>query len=170
MQQLEDINGDGLADVVAVVGGNIIFAVNRNGDSFDAAQVITNDDVNGAMPAYDPASVVLFADMNGSGSNDIVWFLPNGDVQFLELFPERPNLLTRIENGLGRVQVIHYGTSVVEQALSERAWAYKLPNPMNIVTGTDTWVTLTGGENGEGLREVDEYQHRRLLRWGRQTF
>jgi len=157
--QLEDINGDGLADVVAVVAGDIVFAINRNGTSFDAAITLTNDDVTGAIPAYDPAAVVLFADMNGSGSTDVVWFLPDGGVRFLELFPERPNLLSRIENGLGRVQVVHYGTSVVEQATSERPWQFKLPNAMNVVTGTDTWVTLTGGEDGEGLHEVDEYTY-----------
>ena len=44
------------------------------------------------------------ADMNANGSEDVVWLLPGGVVKYLELFPQRPNLLTRIdqEGGVGQ--------------------------------------------------------------------
>ncbi len=29
--------------------------------------------------------------MNGNGSSDLVWLQANGDVDYLELFPVRPN-------------------------------------------------------------------------------
>jgi RHS repeat-associated protein len=159
LMELEDINGDGLSDVVAIVGLEVKYAVNRNGDRFDAARTLTSADVDGGLPNRDTGTQVLFADMNGSGTRDIVWFQPDGSTTFVELFPVRPNLLTRVENGLGRVQVIEYDTSVQQQRLSGRAWQYKLPHPMNVVVGTDSWVTLTGGEDGAGLHEEVRFSY-----------
>jgi RHS repeat-associated protein len=151
--ELQDVNGDGLDDVVAVVGAEVLYAINRNGDRFDAARTLTASDVEGGLPTRDTGTQVLFADMNGSGTDDIVWFQPDGSATFVELFPVRPNLLTRVENGLGRVQVVEYGTSVEQQRVSPRAWQYRLPNAMNVVVRTDSWVTLTGDEDGVGLHE-----------------
>jgi len=45
-------------------------------------------------------TTVAYADMNGNGSHDVVWIDSSG-VKFLELFPVRPNLLARVENGIG---------------------------------------------------------------------
>jgi RHS repeat-associated protein len=157
--ELEDVNGDGLSDVVAITDLEVRFAINRNGDSFDAAQVLESSDVTGGLPLRVAQTTVLFADMNGNGARDIVWFQPTGAVQMVELFPLRPNLLTRIENGIGRVQVVEYETSVAQQARADRTWAYKLPHSMNVVARTDSWVTLTGGEDGAGLHEEVVYTY-----------
>jgi RHS repeat-associated protein len=157
--ELEDVNGDGLTDVVAIVGLEMRYAINRGGDVFDAALVLTSDDVTGGLAERVNGTTVLFADMNGNGTRDIVWFQPDGSVQMVELFPVRPNLLTRIENGLGRVQTVEYGTSVVQLATSPEPWAYKLPHAMNLVIGTDSWVTLTGGEAGAGIHEEQIYRY-----------
>ncbi|MCP4541191.1 MAG: hypothetical protein GY832_29000 [Chloroflexi bacterium] len=171
--QLEDINGDGLADVVVVLANEISYALNRNADRFDDFLTITSDDVEGDIPEKTSETTVLFADMNGNGSRDITWVTSNGNVKFLEIFPVKPNLLSRIENGIGHVQTIEYGASVVEQARDRDndPWMYKLPHAMNVVVAQDSWVTLTGGEDGQGLHERVEYKyHHGFYDGGEKTF
>jgi RHS repeat-associated protein len=160
--RIEDINGDGLHDIVVVGGNEIRYLLNRNGDHFDPAVVITPADVDGALPTFDPKTTsISFADMNGNGSNDIVWVTNTGSVRFLEVFPVRPNLLTRIENGVGHVQVIGYGTSVAERArdaATSSPWKFKLPHSMNVVTSLDQWVSLTGSDSG-GIHDLTKYRY-----------
>ncbi len=115
--ELQDINGDGLADVVAVAGNTVALSLNRNGAQFSPVLSITSADLGaGMIPSRAPDTTVTFADMNGNGSDDIVWFQPNGAASYLELFPVRPNLISRIDNGIGSVQLFSYGTSISEQA------------------------------------------------------
>lgn len=159
--QIEDINGDGLDDVVLVAATEVRYAINR-GQRFDAVVTLTSADVAGDLPERVPGSTtILFADMNGSGSTDIVW-VTAGRVQVLELFPTQPNLLSRIENGLGMVQEIEYGTSVRQQARDEatRPWTHRVPFAMNVVVRIDTWNRLTGGEGGAGLHDETTYVYR----------
>ncbi len=159
LMQLEDMNGDGLADIVVVTGDQVKIGTNRNAGRFADARTVTSADVDGSIPSRIGDTVVLFADMNGNGSRDVVWFR-GSKVDFLELYPVKPNLLARIENGMGSVQEITYGSSVLEQARDSVAWEHALPYGMNLVTEVDSWVTLTGGENGEGLHMLMEYQYR----------
>jgi RHS repeat-associated protein len=159
---IEDLNGDGLADIVVVLGNEVRYYLNRNGEKFDASVVVTSAGVDGGIPSFDPKTTsVSFADMNGNGSTDIVWVTNTGNVKFLELFPVRPNLLTRIENGIGHVQVIGYGTSVAERSRDASAgspWKYSLPHSMNVVTSLDQWVSLTGSDSG-GIHELTRYRY-----------
>ncbi len=160
--ELQDINGDELTDLVAVVGNEIKLALNRNGDRFDAVRTIATADLaTGVIPSRVSGTVVSFADMNGNGSSDIVWIEAGGAISYLELFPVRPNLLSRIDNGIGAVQRFSYGSSIVEQARDELAtqpWINKVPNPMTLVTAMESFVTLTATDMGgtvdpTGLRE-----------------
>jgi RHS repeat-associated protein len=151
--EVEDINGDGLSDIVSVTGTQVSIAINRNGARFDAVRTITDADLSaGHIPARVSGTTIVFADMNGNGSDDIVWIDQTGHVQYLEMFPVRPNLLTRIDNGVGAVQLITYGSSVTEQA-RDKNWKYKLPHPATVVTSMVSYVTLTGTDTG-GLREI----------------
>ena len=156
MVEMEDLNNDGLADLVIVVGAEVRYALNRNSDVFDVAQRITGDDVGGSLPERTAAVTVLYADMNGNGSSDVVWIDNNGAVTYLELFPVRPNLLSTIQNGLGVTSTVTYGTSVEHMArdLEEgRPWAYMLPHPMIVVDALDDLVELTG------VHEVTRYTY-----------
>ncbi len=156
--ELTDINGDGLSDIVVVQADKLKFALNRNGAKFDTAVVIDGSMVPG-LPAVSDSVLSTFADMNGNGSLDVVYVNKlTQHVKFLELFPTRPNLLTKIENGIGMVQEMTYGTSVAEQARDAAAgkpWKYKLPNAMNLVTSTDNWVTLS-----PKVRNLVKYRYR----------
>jgi RHS repeat-associated protein len=141
---LEDINGDGLADVVVVVGRTVKFAISRNGLGFFQVRTLTSADLEGggAIPDRQDRQV-LFADMNANGSQDVVWLGRAGDVQYLELFPVRPNLLTRITNGIGAVTEVEYGTSVEHIARSPEPWSTPLPHPMLVVDRIDTFDELS---------------------------
>jgi RHS repeat-associated protein len=140
--ELEDINGDGLDDAVVVSGSTVRFAINRNGARFDA--VTTIDGVgNESLPERLATTSVLYADMNGNGSNDVVWITASGGVTFLELFPVRPNLLTKIENGLGLVTEVTYGTAAEQRARSTdpaSEWPDPIPTQMLVVTSMETYA------------------------------
>jgi RHS repeat-associated protein len=142
---LDDLNGDGLADLVLVSGNTVRYWINRNGASFDAGRDITGADVAGEIPERTSGTTVLQADMNGNGSSDIVWIDASGKVTYLELFPTRPNLLSRITNAIGRVTDVTYASSVVERArdASTAVWTRALPFPMTVVKSTDEWDELT---------------------------
>jgi len=159
--QIEDLNGDGLADVVVVNGSTVSVALNRNGARFESFRTFDSQDVKGDIPERIDSTSVLFADMNGTGSTDIVWITSSGHARFLELFPVKPNLLSRIENGVGSVQTVAYGASVQElgRDLMSAPWKHRVPHSMNVVVATDHWVTLTGDEDGKGLHEVTEYRY-----------
>jgi len=160
---LEDLNGDGLDDIVVVVGTTIKYAINRNANSFDAFVTIGSGDIDGELPAREGGVTVLYADMNGNGSEDVVWFDTNGGVQYLELFPVRPNLLSEITNGIGMIQKVTYGTSVEHAARARAAgppWDVELPNATAVVDQTDLYVTLTGGDDGSGVHEITNFTYR----------
>jgi RHS repeat-associated protein len=156
--ELDDINGDGLSDIVVVAGNVVQYALNRNAARFEAPVTLAPDSVEGEIPERTSGTTVLFADMNGNGSDDVVWISSDGHVQFLDLFPVKPNLLARVENGIGMVQAIDYGTALAEQA-RDGNWKTKPINAMNLVKRVDQWVTLTGSDDGKGLHDVTEYAY-----------
>lgn len=143
--EVDDLNGDGVADLVLVAGNMVRYWLNRNGRAFDPERRVTSDDVRGELPVRGAETTVLHADMNGNGSSDIVWIDAQGLVTYLELFPVRPNLLSRITNGLGRVTEVAYGTSAQHMARTVEAggsWEHRLPQPMNVVDTVDEWEEL----------------------------
>lgn len=142
---LQDMNGDGLDDVVIVQGSIVKIALNRAG-TFLPFAALGPEDVDGGLPTRTDSTSVLFADINGSGTTDVVWISNEGQVHALELYAIRPNLLTRIDNGLGGIQEIEYGTSAREQARDEAEglpWRHRLPQAMNVVTAVASYATLT---------------------------
>jgi len=149
--ELEDLNGDGLADVVLVRGSAVRVWVNRAGQRYEALAPITDADVDGvdgaSIPSNTATTTVLFADVNANGSSDIVWVTASGDVTALELFPVRPNLLAEVENGLGVTMRVEYGTSVEQMArdaATELEWTNPLPFANLVVTATATDDSASG--------------------------
>jgi RHS repeat-associated protein len=137
---LEDLNGDGIDDLVVVVPGEIRYALNRNGAIFDVIQSVTTVS-NGSVPDRDSTTSVLFADMNANGSNDAVWVTSSGEITYLELFPVRPHLLSRVENGIGMVTEVAYGTGVEHRSAQMGiGWDHPIPTPMLVVNAIDTYA------------------------------
>lgn len=153
---VEDLDSDGYADLVVATGNTVKYVLNRNGEGFEPLRTLS--EAGGAsLPNVESTTTVLAADMNGNGSVDIVWIGANGSVQYLDLFPVRSHLLTRIENGIGRVTTIVYQPSVQQLALSleEGApWAHPLPYPMTVVSQTDEFDLLTN------VHDVVDFRYR----------
>lgn len=149
-----DLNGDGLSDAVVVLGNTVQYCLNQNGRAFGAVQLIS--DATGGIPARTPEMSLRFADMNASGSTDIVWITPSGAVSYLELFPRRPNLLSKVENGIGKVIEAHYGTSAEHMARDggPDAWELRLPNVMITLDQLVTYDTLSN------VRQVQSFRYK----------
>ncbi|MEO0814818.1 MAG: FG-GAP-like repeat-containing protein, partial [Myxococcota bacterium] len=125
---VEDIDSDGFADIVVVSGNTLRYVLNRNGEAFESLQTLSAASGR-SLPERESTTTVLAADMNGNGSVDIAWISANGSVQYLDLFPVRSHLLTRIENGLGRVTDIEYQPSV-EQRIDPRIALFCRQRPL----------------------------------------
>ncbi len=130
---LADINGDALSDLVlvrpAASPNGIQYFVNRGIAGFDARRTILG------LPSAQSGDATRCADMNGNGSVDFLISnsaRPSGTrEQFLDFVPGvRPNLLARIENGLGSVTTLTYESSV-DQMIRARdagnAWETTMP-------------------------------------------
>jgi len=136
---LADINGDGLADLVIVrpvaSPNGIQYFVNRGLAGFASRRTILG------LPSVQAGDATRCADMNGNGSVD---FLISNSArpagtreQFLDFVPGiRPNLLTRIDNGLGLVTTLHYETSVEQMIKARdagRPWESTMPISVPVV-------------------------------------
>jgi RHS repeat-associated protein len=142
--ELEDLNGDELSDIVVVQNDVLRYALNRNGSTFDSWVEIT--EVNGSsLPTREATTAVLYADMNANGSTDVVWADNKGLLVYLELFPARPNLLTRVDNGLGGIVDVTYGTSVQHMARDggSDSWNHRLSHAAVVVDSIDRWDLLS---------------------------
>ena len=105
--KLVDLDGDGWLDLVNVGVSSMSFALAKAIGQFEPPTVIPN------TPTKVSTGHVEFADMNGSGTTDIVWIdVSHGREkawQYLELFPKgRAGLLSKIDNGIGRITHIEY--------------------------------------------------------------
>lgn len=143
--ELEDLNGDALADLVLVEGTTLRYWLNQGGNAFLPERTVTSAVVSGDLPEREATTTVLFADMNGNGSSDIVWIAADGATKYLELFPVRPNLLSKVENGIGAVIEATYESSVTHMARDggASAWQHRLPYPNLVVSQLDHYDALT---------------------------
>src|SRR5262249_53126460 len=85
------------------------------------------------------------ADINGSGSTDIVYIFPNGNYYYVDFVPEaKPHQLAIIDNGLGRRISIDYKSSTTDYVAAggpvrndpthPRPWDLVAPFPMQVVS------------------------------------
>lgn len=134
---LVDLDGDGLADLVSVRSGVVKIWRNLSGKQWAAPVIITDDEVpnwNGGVTA------IRFADMNGNGSVDIVWNDPDQGIflRYLDLNPgTKPNVITRMANGMGRSLEIEYRTStdyMLAATGTSNAWTQVPPFPIPVVS------------------------------------
>jgi RHS repeat-associated protein len=141
---LQDVNRDGQVDLVRISGSWVGYYLNKGDESFTTLQGSTY----GMPPAYETQKV-MFADMNGNGTTDIVWLTNDNKIKFLEL-TDQPNagLLSRIDNGMGQVTTIKYRSSTeynIEAKKAGTPWKTTLPISVSVIseiTTTDSFDKL----------------------------
>src|SRR5262249_4332805 len=104
--RFEDVNGDGLDDLVLVRFDAVDIWLNVNGAGWTERHTIEG------TPAVSPIlNPVRLVDINGSGTRDILWGDANA-YRFVDLLGgKRPGVLTHIANGLGKTTDLEYASS-----------------------------------------------------------
>jgi RHS repeat-associated protein len=130
--RLDDVNGDGLADLVQVGFNDIEVWLNVDGTGWTAEHIISNAP---AEPSYQDR--VRLVDINGSGTRDVVWG-DGGAYKYMDLSGgKQPWVLTHVANGLGKTTDLQYSSSTQLMLAAEAAgqpWTSKSPTPMTVVT------------------------------------
>ncbi|MEZ4226565.1 MAG: toxin TcdB middle/N-terminal domain-containing protein [Polyangiaceae bacterium] len=163
--RLDDVNGDGLTDLVQVRFNGVDVWLNVDGSSWTPRHIIENTPPS---PSY--ANRVRLVDINGSGTRDILWG-DSGGYKYMDLAGgSRPSVLTRVENGLGKTTTLEYSTSAEEMLAAEQAgspWSSKMPTSVHVVkrvVETDNLVVAGAGP----AMYVTEYSYRDPVYEGRQ--
>jgi RHS repeat-associated protein len=139
---LADLNRDGLMDIVRVAAASVQWYAGQTRFRFDR-EPTTIRRPDGAT--YD--AVVSFADLNGNGSEDIVWSTPVGMWSLDVAGSQTRAMLTSVDNGLGRVLRFEYVSSAQLARDAEgagRPWTRHLPTPIPVVSRT---LTTTGDDS-----------------------
>ncbi|MBA3546269.1 MAG: VCBS repeat-containing protein [Nannocystis sp.] len=132
--ELADINGDGAADLVRIGANQLGLWINQLDGSFAEAAAAP-------WPPLEADEVVLVTDIDGSGTLDILRADTDGSQPWRawSLFPERPGLLARFENGLGYTREHTYRPAAQLAAADAAAgvpWTTAPPEAMPVLTET----------------------------------
>jgi RHS repeat-associated protein len=166
--RLDDVNGDGLDDLVQMRQDAVDIWLNVDGTGFTSQRHV----IPGVQPAQGPlwASKMRLVDVNGSGTRDILWG-EGGKYRYIDLQGgQRPWVLTHVANGLGKTTDIEYGSSTAMMLAAEaagRPWQSKVPMAIHVVervTQSDN-LPIAGRPGGQ---YVTEYTYRDPVYDGRQ--
>lgn len=163
--QLSDVNADGFPDLVQVRFDGVDIWLNVNGESWSEKYTLSNTP---EAPSFQSRTRLM--DIDGSGTEDVVYG-DSGNYRYLDLLGGRqPGLLTRVSNGLGKVTEIEYTTSTAEMLAAKQAnspWTSTMPIVATLVKRVAEYTELTiGGAAPEPL--VTEYTYRDPRFEGRQ--
>ncbi|NOK01954.1 hypothetical protein HNV27_10110 [Myxococcus xanthus] len=150
--RLCDLNRDGLMDVVRLSASHAYwYAGKADGSVQSTARFLARP----GSSAYD--SVVAIADVNGNGSEDVVWSSQQG-LWVLDLAGHTSaGMLVGIDNGLGKTVSLEYSASAVLSVAAEAAgqsWEKQLPVSVPVP------VTVTVDPGAGGPPRVVEYSVR----------
>lgn len=143
---LADINGDGFTDVIYVDSDAIYVWVNQCGTAMAMAQIIR-------YPPVASAETVRTVDMLGTGTAGLLFGLSyraghREPYRFIDFTTgTKPYLLSRVDNGVGGVTEINYGSSTAHRQRDEdagRDWHTFLPTAVQVVNSIYRTDTITG--------------------------
>lgn len=171
---LDDVNGDGRADVLYESGSSVQVYVNLGLNPSDPTRGSFAAPYTVIGPYTDSGSVFRQADVNGNGSADIVWnTYPGGGsdtLAFVEFAPgEQPYQLKTMDNGIGRTTTLYYSSSVDEMLRDDaasRLWPQGVPFPVQVVSkievrdGRDPNVYTTQIQYHDGYYDGAEKEFR----------
>lgn len=150
---LQDIDGDGCADLIYLDTNRISYWINRCGCGFSEMRTIE------FLPVAEMAQV-RWADMAGTGANGLLWSATLGGrcVYFFLDFVggSKPYLLETVDNGSGLVTTVEYSTSARECARDRAAghnWQSAMPILLPVVTG------VTRRDSATNLASREEYRY-----------
>lgn len=176
--RLDDVNGDGLADLVQVRFDAVDIWLNVDGRGWTERFILDGTPHHAAFNQR-----VRLTDVNGSGTPDIVW----GDAKSYKYIDleggKKAYLLVGVRNGLGKSTALEYSTSTHEMLTAEAsgnaceqapasdrfaaAWCSKMPTVAHVVKRVierDN-ITIRGRPPAE---YVTEYEYRDPVYEGRQ--
>lgn len=137
--EFRDLSGDGLADLAYVGVSEVRLWVNLGGVLLSAPRVISG------TPSRTLNTVVRIVDINANGSDDIVWVDPTNigaPWRYLDVLSSgAPGLLSRIDNGLGRVISIEYASIGAMRGWARsngQPWAERSPVSQMVVSSVTT--------------------------------
>ncbi|MCU0692414.1 MAG: FG-GAP-like repeat-containing protein, partial [Polyangiaceae bacterium] len=154
--ELADVSGDGLPDLVLPQGdGTISIWLNVDGRGWSPEVTISR-----AVPAFWNAPLRI-ADIDGSGTPDLVWAAA-GAYRYLDILGgKRPNVLRSISNGLGKTTEFEYVPSTREMQRAAQAghpWTSRVPVVVPVVkrvTVSDNLASIGRASTGS----VTEYEY-----------
>ena len=174
--QLRDINGDGLADLMHIRSGQVIYWLQQGNSQWSEPVTLRG-------PEYDIQAVVKnSADLNGNGTSDLIWLYTDGrrDANWLDISAplhiteeeflrstssraSRSNLLVGIDNGMGNRTLLSYESTAEhasKAAANDQAWVHNTPLVQHMVVARR--VLLTVDATGEGIPDdvVQYYRFR----------
>lgn len=169
---VEDLTGDGLSDLLIMDGSassaSFSLRVNVTGTGWTLPQ---SPGPGANLPRYAPRdannpTIFRLLDLNGNGSKDL-FFRNTGlgaEWKYVDLMPGgKPNLLSRIDNGLGKSTAITYGTSTEDTIRAQRSghpWTTKTPFPVDVVRRIRTTCGLDLNGDGQTDQMVSELIYR----------
>jgi YD repeat-containing protein len=131
-----DLNRDGLVDLVRVDAANVTWFRGETDGRFGVFfRHLPRPE------SVDADAVVTIADMNGNGSQDVVWSSPRG-LWALDLAgATSAGMITQIDNGLGMTTAFSYDSSGAMAVAAERSgtpWQVLLPVSIPIPATVET--------------------------------
>ncbi|MBN1981643.1 MAG: hypothetical protein JW795_08935, partial [Chitinivibrionales bacterium] len=138
--KLADIDGSGTTDIFYFGNGKAEFWYNQSGNSFSSRKELPV-----SLPV-DSLTNLSLIDLLGNGTTAIVWSSPSPaassvQMQYIELFTQKPYLLNKINNNLGAITTMHYASSTffyLQDKLQGSPWVTKLPFPVQVLSSVVT--------------------------------
>jgi RHS repeat-associated protein len=145
---LGDVDGDGTADVVYADQGRVLLWANRQGTGYAAQPVIVP-----GTPTIADGDILQLTDLHGTGMAGILFSHLDATgprLRFLDFTGgAKPYLLRSIDNGVGALTTIAYGSSTEQRRRDQpdvrTRWRTPLPVPVHVVTGVEVTDQISGG-------------------------
>jgi len=140
--RLGDLNRDGLLDVAVVRAGDVAWYRGLANGTVDPTPMVLS------RPAGTDATVVVaLADVNGNGSEDLVWSSPTGMWVLDFAGATSAGMLTAIDNGMGQRQQFQYQASAqLAFAASDGGAPWTATMPVSIPVAIKSRLELASGE------------------------